>query len=177
LLCQQRSTPNIVGGAWRSIRRSHWCQSLSRESSVAGILLASNDRRCYEASIFLRSMPMILPQDEGSGAAGAANSSIVATAKIGHRHCRKVDSSTRQLHLHSNRSRIFQKMDRSEAAYKRELCHKQKILLAKHNLPIWGTQTHNTRQCKILRQCNVQGILPTYQHEVALASLHHPQSN
>jgi hypothetical protein len=34
---------------------------------------------------------MILLQDEGSGAASAVNSSIVAAAKMGHLHCRKVD--------------------------------------------------------------------------------------
>jgi hypothetical protein len=41
-------------------------------------------------------MPMILLQDKCPGAVSAANSSIMAFAKMGHQHCRKVDSSIRQ---------------------------------------------------------------------------------
>jgi hypothetical protein len=77
------------------MRRSHRSQSISRQSFAVGFLLDSNDRRRSEASIYLRSMPMILPQEEGLGAAGAVNSSIVASAKMGHLHCRKVDSIAR----------------------------------------------------------------------------------
>jgi hypothetical protein len=113
-------------------------------------------------------MPTILSQVEGPDRASAVNSSIVASAKKGHRHCRKVDSRTRQLHIHHNHSRIFHKMDRSKAAYKCELRHNQKIILAEHNLPIWGTQTHNGGQRKILRQCNVQRILLANWHEGCL---------
>jgi hypothetical protein len=32
------------------------------------------------------------------------NSSVVASAKMGHQYCWKVDSSSRQLYLHSDRS-------------------------------------------------------------------------
>jgi hypothetical protein len=63
---------------------------------------------------------------KGPGVASAVNSSIVASVKMGHRHCRKIDSSARQLYLHSNHSGIFHKMDGSKGAYKRELCHNQK---------------------------------------------------
>jgi hypothetical protein len=102
---------------------SHWSQSISRQSFAVGFLLASNDRWCSEASVYLRSMSMILLQDKGPD---AVNSSIVASTKLGHWHCRKVDFSTRQLHLCSNRSRIFHKMDGSKAAYKCELRHNKK---------------------------------------------------
>jgi hypothetical protein len=95
-------------------------------------------------------MVTILWQDEGPGTADAVNSSIVASTKMGPQHCRRVDLSTRQLHLHGNRSRIFHKMDRSKAAHERELRNNQKILLTEHNLPVWGTQTHNSGQHEVL---------------------------
>jgi hypothetical protein len=111
---------------------------------------------------------MILSQDEGPSSAGVVNSAIMASAEMEHRHCRKADSSARQLYLHGNRSRIFHKMDRGKAAHKRELRNKQKVLLAEHNLSIWGTQTHNSGQRKILRQRNVQRILSIDWHEGCL---------
>jgi hypothetical protein len=56
-------------------------------------------------------------------------------------------------------------MDRSKATHKREPCSNQKILLAEHNLPVWGTQKHNSGQREVLWQHNVQRILPVDWHE------------
>jgi hypothetical protein len=39
---------------------------------------------------------------------------------------------------------------RSEATHQREPRVNKKILLAKHHLSLWGTQTHNSRQRKVL---------------------------
>jgi hypothetical protein len=111
---------------------------------------------------------MILSEDEGPGSADVVNRAIMASAEMGHRHCRKADSSTRQLYLHGNCSGVFHKMDRVKAAHKCELHNNQKVLLAEHSLSIWGTQTHNTRQRKILRQHNVQRILSADWHEGCL---------
>jgi hypothetical protein len=122
-------------------------------------------------------MPTILPQDEGPGAAGAVNSSIVASAKMGHQHCRKVDSSARQLHLHSNRSRIFHKMGRRKAAYKRELCYNQKILLAEHNLSIRVPRYIIVDNAKYFNNAMFKGFCQQIGMKVAFASVYHPQSN
>jgi hypothetical protein len=65
-------------------------------------------------------MSKVLPQDEGPNAAGAIDRPIMASAKVGHQHRRKVDSSSRKLHIRSGRSRIFYEMDRSKAD--RTLC-------------------------------------------------------
>jgi hypothetical protein len=111
---------------------------------------------------------MILSQDKGPGSAGAVNSAIMASTKMGHRQCRKADSSARQLYLHGNCSGVFHKMDRGKATHKCELCNNQKVLLAEHSLSIRGTQIHNSRQCKILQQRNVQRILSADWHEACL---------
>jgi hypothetical protein len=93
------------------MRGSHWSQSSGSQSFMAGFLLAIDDRRCSEASICMRSMSKILPQDDGLGVAGAIDSSIMASTKVGHRHHRKVDSNSRQLHLHSGRINSFGKFE------------------------------------------------------------------
>jgi hypothetical protein len=59
----------------------------------------------------MQSMSKILAQDEGPDATGAIDSLVVASAKMEHQHRRKVDSSSSQLHLRSDRSRIFHEMD------------------------------------------------------------------
>jgi hypothetical protein len=41
-------------------------------------------------------------------------------------------------------------MDRSEATHQRELRVNQKIILPKHHLLLWHTQTDNNRQRKVL---------------------------
>jgi hypothetical protein len=84
-------------------------------------------------------MPMILSQDEGPGSAGAVNSAIMASAEMGHGHCRKADSSVRQLYLRGNHSGVFHKMDRVKVAHKCELRNNQKVLLSEHSLSIRGT--------------------------------------
>jgi hypothetical protein len=89
-------------------------------------------------------MLMILLQDEDPGSADAVNSTIMASAEMGHWHCRKADSIARQLYLHDNRSGVFHKMDRGKAAHKRVLRNNQKVLLVEHSLSIRGTQTHNS---------------------------------
>jgi hypothetical protein len=119
---------------------------------VVGFLLANGNRRRSEASVHLQSMPLILSQDEVPGSSDVVNSTIMASAEMGHRHCRKADSSARQLYLHGNRSGVFHKMDRGKAAHKRELLNNQKVLLTEHSLSIRGTQTHNSGQHKILQQ-------------------------
>jgi hypothetical protein len=111
---------------------------------------------------------MILSQYEGPGSANAVNSAIMASAEMGQRHCRKADSSARQLYLHGNRSGVFHKMDRGKAAHKRELRNNQKVLPAEHSLLIRGTQTHNSGQRKILQQHNIQRILSADWHEGCL---------
>jgi hypothetical protein len=120
---------------------------------------------------------MILLQDEGPNSANVVNSAIMASAEMGHRHCRKADSSARQLYLHGNRSGVFHKMDRGKVAHKRELHNNQKVLLAEHSLSIRGTQTYNSGQRKILRQHNVQRILSVDWHEGCLRISVSPQLN
>jgi hypothetical protein len=142
-----------------SMQRSYRRQSISHQSFAAGFLLANGNQRCSEASVHLRSMPMILLQDGGPNSASVVNSAIMASAEMGHRHCRKADSRARQLYLHGNRSGVFHKMDRGKVAHKCELHNNQKVLLAEHSLLIRGTQTYNSGQRKILRQRNVQRIL------------------
>jgi hypothetical protein len=110
-------------------------------------------------------MPTILPQDEGPGVDGAVDSSIVASVKMGNKHCRKADSGARQLYVRSNCSQVFHKMDQSKAAHECELRNNKKIPLAKHNLPVSGTQAYNSGQREVLRQCNVQGIMSIDRHE------------
>jgi hypothetical protein len=53
-------------------------------------------------------------------------------------------------------------MDKSKAAHEHDLRNNKKILLAEHNLLVWGTQTVNSGQR------NVQRILPADQHEGCL---------
>jgi hypothetical protein len=40
-------------------------------------------------------------------------------------------------------------MDRSETTHQRERRVNQKILLVKHHLPLWRTQTNNSEQRKV----------------------------
>jgi hypothetical protein len=62
---------------------------------------------------------------------------------LGHRHCRQVNPRTGQLHLHHSGSRILHKMGGSEALNQCKLCINQKVLLAKHHLPLWCTKAHH----------------------------------
>jgi hypothetical protein len=96
---------------------------------------------------------------EGPSTASTVNRVTVAPVEVRHRHHQKVDPSTRQLQLHSSSGGVLHKMDRSEDAHQCELCVNQKIILAKHHMPIRRTQTHNSRQHKVLQQCNVQIVL------------------
>jgi hypothetical protein len=122
-------------------------------------------------------MPMILPQDEGLDVAGAVNSSIMASAKMGHRHCRKVDSNARQLHLCSNRSRIFHKMDRSKAAHKCDLHHNQKNLL-RNIICRYGVPGHVTvDNAKYFDNTMFKEFCQQIGTKVAFTSVYHPQSN
>jgi hypothetical protein len=111
---------------------------------------------------------MILSQDEGPGPAGVGNSTVTTSVEMGHRHCRKADSSARQLYLCGNHSGVFHKMDRGKATHKRELRNSKKVVLVEHSLLIRVTQTHNSGKCKILRQHNVQRILSADWHEGCL---------
>jgi hypothetical protein len=66
-------------------------------------------------------MSNILSQDEDPGVAGAIDSSVMAFAKMGQQHHKKIDTSSRQLHLCIGRNQIFHETDRGKATHKREL--------------------------------------------------------
>jgi hypothetical protein len=88
-------------------------------------------------------MPEVLPQDEGPGVASAINCPVLASTVLGHQHCRHVDPRVGKLYICSGGDRILHEMDRSKATHQHKLCLNQKILLTKHHLLLWCTQTHN----------------------------------
>jgi hypothetical protein len=81
--------------------------------------------------------------NEGPSTVSVANHPIMAPPAVRHRHCRQVNPHTRQLHLRRSGSRILHKMGGSEALNQCKLRINQKVLLAKHHLPLWCTKTHH----------------------------------
>jgi hypothetical protein len=60
---------------------------------------------------------------------------IVAAAKVGHRHSRAIDDNTRKLQICSGGCGILHKVDRGEASSQYSSSGAQKVLLAKCNMP------------------------------------------
>jgi hypothetical protein len=99
----------------------------------------------------MRGLSKNFSQNQGPCTASVANHPILASIAVGHRYHQQVDPRIGQLHLHSGGSGILYKMDRSEATHQHECRLNQKILLAKHYLPLWRSQTHYSQQCEVFR--------------------------
>jgi hypothetical protein len=63
---------------------------------------------------------------------------FVATAKMGYRHSRAINNSTRKLQICGGGGGILNKVDRGEASSQYSSGGAQKVLLAKHNMSFWS---------------------------------------
>jgi hypothetical protein len=68
----------------------------------------------------------------------ATDYTFVAATKMGHRHSRTIDNSTRKLQICRGGGGILHKVDRGEASSQYSSSGAENVLLAKYNMPFWS---------------------------------------
>jgi hypothetical protein len=121
--------PDICGSVWRS----HWSKGSHGKGVQIGFLLLIHNRR-----------------NSSSVTTHSTYHTLVAIAKVAHRHSGTANNSTRKLQICSGSSRVFHKMGRSEAFNQYSDIRAKKIFLAEHNMLVQSTQRDNSRQCQAI---------------------------
>jgi hypothetical protein len=122
-------------------------------------------------------MSKVLTKYSSSIIAHSTHHTVVAIAKVGHRHSETTDNSTRELQICSGSSRVFHKMGRGEASNQHSSNRTEKIFLAEHNMPVQSTQRDNSRQRQAIQLLFIQRLLLPIGVEAAFVFVYHPQSN
>jgi hypothetical protein len=99
-----------------SLQRSHWSKGSRCKGVHTGFLLGIHNRRCCEACQNLPSMSKVLAKYSSSVTTHSTHHTLMATAKVGHRHSGNSNNSTRELQICSGSSIVFHKMGRGKAS-------------------------------------------------------------
>jgi hypothetical protein len=158
------------------VRRSHWSKGPHCKGVQARFPLAIYNRRCCEACQNLPSMSKVLAKYSSSVTTHSAHHTLVAIAKVGHRHSGTANNSTRELQIYSGSSRVLHKVEAKPVV---------NIAVATLKRFFWQNKMwqlgvpreitiDNVKQfeCHLFKDfCYQMGV------EAAFASVYHPQSN
>jgi hypothetical protein len=156
------------------VRRSHRSKSPRCEGVQTRLLLAINNRRCCEACQNLPSMSKVLTKYSSNITTHSAHHTLVAIAKVGHRHSETANNSTRELPICGGSSRVFHKMGRGEALVNIATVGLKRFfwqnIICRFGVPREIT-VNNTKQfdCHLFKDlCYQMGVKATF------ASMYHP---
>ena len=132
------------------LRISYRHKTSGRQSLQARFLLAICVERRRTDSQNLQRMPNDGTKIKQIFATNTTHISGMATPKMGHGPSWSSTNSSRQLQIRCGCSGILHKMDIGKTTSEHHFRSCQKILLAKHNLQVWGAKRANCRQWKAI---------------------------